>query len=671
MSTLLSFGNTLYTIATNPIDSLMGLIGSIIISITSLVLYFASTVFELILDATVIGFGATLTQYGILDGIQLVWSAFRDISNIIIIGMFVFVAISMILGNATYGTKKFVARVLVVAVLINFSLLFTQLVIDTSNLAANQFYKGVRAAVVNNQAVFQETTQGTIEQAADTLWNKQGGVAGAFMNKMGISSFFDTAGMVASVADSQTNWLKSVGLAMFFTFVVVVLIIATAAVFLYGAYLMTARALLLIFLLATSSIAFAAWLVPKYGEGKYGWSGWLETLIQNAVFAPMLMIMLWASLVILSKAPTGSLGAFIQHPDASSPQEAMATVVVYLFTLGMLYLSLKISSSFSKKITGFNIATAALNIGGRWAGGAVGMSSRLGVRAIERTGLPVKADKGRLWSPVGGPAGNIERALAFMTDKALKSAHKASFNPARLPQALSEKFDNLDKRYGFSAQGKGGNAAADKRAETAREEALKEMTGAMTKASKASDTERAKILKDTLKETVDASKQNATEQTKALERLSTAHEEMLRQVDNLNKEEQYLPAGSIEQQNVAVQRKEMQRKVEESAERIEKAALVAEKAKKDAEDTPENKTRWEREALENMSGAIAKLEAVKEHEYLEKKYPGEEGVLMRQKVLSFTRRQRKVKDISQALSEFQKKEDSGQSKTKPDADKPH
>ena len=71
-----------------------------------------------------------------------------------------------------------------------------------------------------------------------------------------------------------------------------------------------------------------------------------------------------------------------------------------------------------------------------------------------------------------------------------------------------------------------------------------------------------------------------------------------------------------------------------------------------------------------MSDEIEKLEAIKEHEYLERKYPGEEGVLMRQKVLGFTRRQRKVKDISQALSEFQKKEDGGKSKTKPDADKP-
>src|SRR3989344_1971690 len=173
---------TLQVISQGPIDMVVGLLGSLIISFAGMVSQLASTVFEVILDATVIGLGATLQQFGILDGIQLVWSAFRDISNIIIIGMFVFVAISMILGNATYGTKKFVARILVVAVLINFSLLFTQLVIDTSNLAANQFYKGVRAAAVN-QALFQEVSQGAVGQATDAIWNQQGGVAGAFINR--------------------------------------------------------------------------------------------------------------------------------------------------------------------------------------------------------------------------------------------------------------------------------------------------------------------------------------------------------------------------------------------------------------------------------------------------------------------------------------------------------
>ena len=653
----------------------VGLLGSLIISFAGMVSQLASTVFEVILDATVIGLGATLQQFGILDGIQLVWSAFRDISNIIIIGMFVFVAISMILGNATYGTKKFVARILVVAVLINFSLLFTQLVIDTSNLAANQFYKGVRAAAVN-QALFQEVSQGAVGQATDAIWNQQGGVAGAFINRMGVRSFGDTAEFVAKM--SNNGW-TGVAMALFFSFTAASLLIATAAVFLYGAYLMSARALLMIFLLATSSIAFAAWLVPKYGEGQYGWNGWLTALIQNAVFAPMLMILLWASLVILSKAPTGSMGKLLSNPTSITPSLATSTIIVYLFTLGMLYLSLKISSSFSKKITGFNIAGAALRIGGQLAGGYVGMSSRVALKYSGLTSEEARqranrlADGKRMDSVTGQalPISNsIARALAIFGGHALKAAPNASFNPARLPAALSEKFNDLDKRYGLSSQGKGGVAAADKRAEAAREEAMKGMTTAMTKAGKANDTERAKIFKDISKELGDASKQEATNQTRALERISAAHEEILRQVDNLNKEEQYLPTGSIEQQNVAAQRKEMQRKVAESSERIEKATLVAAQANKDAEDTPENKTRWERKAVEKMSDEIEKLEAIKEHEYLERKYPGEEGVLMRQKVLGFTRRQRKVKDISQALSEFQKKEDGGKSKTKPDADKP-
>src|SRR3989344_8901685 len=101
----------------------------------------AGGLFELMLDYGIIKFGAMLKniESGINDG----WTALRDIANIIIIGLFVFIAVNIILGVKDFGDKKRVAHVLIVAVLINFSLLFTKVIIDASNFTAYQFYNSM------------------------------------------------------------------------------------------------------------------------------------------------------------------------------------------------------------------------------------------------------------------------------------------------------------------------------------------------------------------------------------------------------------------------------------------------------------------------------------------------------------------------------------------------
>ncbi len=467
----------------------MGIIGGFFISISTMALQTASVIFEILLTTTVIQFGATLTDYGILDGIRLVWSAFRDIANILIIGMFVFVAISMILGNEHYGTKKFVAKILTVAVLINFSLLFTQLVVDASHIATNQFYRGVRAAAMSSSPAFSEVSQSGVSQAIDDMWNRQGGVAGAFMNKLGVSSFMDSANVVAKVSDSESNWVSAVGLSIFFSLLVMVVVIATAAVFLYGAYLLTARALLLIVLLATSSLAFAAMIIPKYGEGEYGWDGWLKALIQNAVLAPFLMMMLWASLVILSKAPTGSMGEFLSNPTQPG---VGATIVVYLFTIGMLYLSFKISSSFSQKITGFKLAGVAAN----WPFGAAGRLI-LGAPAksmltgrLSKVGYTLQTAGQQKVSSLYTPRGLAQALTKYGAQagtQALRTAQTSSFSPGRLPQALDEKYKNLEKQFGKD-MGKGGAVEAakltDARKKAAEEQNVAEIEAQTANASK-------------------------------------------------------------------------------------------------------------------------------------------------------------------------------------------
>ena len=114
-------------------------IDGILVGISSWLLTIAGILFNWLVTNTVVQFGAVYTET-VKGAVEGAWTAFRDIANILIIGMFTFIAISIILGLKEFGQKKLIARVLIIAVLINFSLLFSKMIVDASNFVALQIY---------------------------------------------------------------------------------------------------------------------------------------------------------------------------------------------------------------------------------------------------------------------------------------------------------------------------------------------------------------------------------------------------------------------------------------------------------------------------------------------------------------------------------------------------
>src|SRR3989344_1086488 len=108
-----SCGLDFYRCFWNP---LIAALGSVPTSIGAWVLTVSGMLFNFLVDHTIIEFKVSIIDR-VGDGIDVTWTAFRDIANIVIIGMFTFIAISLILGIKEYGERKMIARVLIVAVL--------------------------------------------------------------------------------------------------------------------------------------------------------------------------------------------------------------------------------------------------------------------------------------------------------------------------------------------------------------------------------------------------------------------------------------------------------------------------------------------------------------------------------------------------------------------------
>src|SRR3990167_10316365 len=218
-------------------DAAVTLLAGTLIEISRWFLIIAGTLFNWLVENTIIQFGAWYLT--IKGAVETAWTAFRDIANIFIIGIFTYVAISIILGLKDFGQKKMIASVLIVAVLINFSLLFTKMVIDVSNYTAAQIYT---AAALGGTA----STQGG--QAGAATPGTSYGIATQFMNLLGVGTFGDAFKVVDNTAQAKdSGWA-----ALLHGILVMAVILGAAMVLFYGCFLLISRMIMLIFLMVTA-----------------------------------------------------------------------------------------------------------------------------------------------------------------------------------------------------------------------------------------------------------------------------------------------------------------------------------------------------------------------------------------------------------------------------------
>lgn len=316
--------------------ALMSWFGSWFLTMGAALLQLSGWIFDTFIQYIVISFGKTLGYLGLLDqngqqgAITIGWTVFRDFSNILIIGFFVFIAISIILGLSEFGQKRLIANVLVVAVLMNFSLLFTKLIIDGSNFVAYQIY--------SQMASSNGTTSG------------QFNVSESFMRPMKITSVWYTYDLVREVATKSDSGFQ----AFAYGLIGGIMLTAVALVLFYGSFLIAWRGIIFILLMLTAPLAFATYLIPTLSKGEYGWNSWWKMLINNAAFGPLLMILLALSLAIINAAgsrATTPIGDIISDPS-SAPTGAWITILVYIIGTGLLFASLKLASSFAGSIGG-------------------------------------------------------------------------------------------------------------------------------------------------------------------------------------------------------------------------------------------------------------------------------------------------------------------------------
>lgn len=297
-------------------------------------------------------FTLNLSTYTEQLNINATWSTIRDLMNIVFIFALLWISINTILGLGN-DAKKLLASIIISALLINFSLFFTKVVIDASNVVALQFYTGITGGKF-------------ITDSGDFAG---GGLSDQFMARLKLQSIYDGG---QGRGDSKDIGLDFSGVT---TIAVMgaIFILITSFVFFIAALMLAARSAVLIILMVTSPIGFIGGFIPKLG--KYT-EMWRTELINQSLFAPLFFMMIWIVLNITKDitvltgtgdSATVSFASAIASGGASS----ISIIFNYVILIAFIIAALNVAKDLSGKAGGAFSKFGATAMGSI-AGGAGG-----------------------------------------------------------------------------------------------------------------------------------------------------------------------------------------------------------------------------------------------------------------------------------------------------------
>src|SRR3989344_3279746 len=384
----------------------LGVVAVAILKLASYLTYLSGTVLNYIVQYTVVDMKLHIEE---ANAVNNAWGVIRDVANMGFIFVLLYAAIQTILGIGS-DTKKLIVNIIVVAILINFSLFFTKLVIDASNVLAITFYDAIAPGALSSDASI--------------------GLSTSLMQPLGVQSIWKIA---KSFEGEQLLTIGIMG--------TIVSLIA-AFIFFAVAIMFVIRFVVLIFVLILSPIAFMAFVLPQLKKHA---DQWKDALIGQAFFAPIYFLLTWIVIVVARGMPTntdtwanaltgvaGPNGELLPPPTTS-----IGIVVNFIIIIVLLITSLIIAKEWSGK-----------------AGSGVGKLTSWAMGAAGGATLGVAGRAGRYTLGAG--------AEAFKESKAYKRLEAASPNSrlARLTLAAADKtrtssFDIRGSRVGGMLSGAG------------------------------------------------------------------------------------------------------------------------------------------------------------------------------------------------------------------------
>ena len=380
--------------------------------------YISNTVMEVLLDIinfiiNIIGWIVISTAASLLNYVfqfqsftkvavvQIGWTMSRDLANMGFILIMLAMAFGTILRIDTYGWKKLLPKLVMVALLINFSLIIAGIFIDMGNSLGLFFVSG-----------------GTSGEGAN--------VGDFIMTAMQSGQWAQLRNDIGSVGSGITTLLMASVVQLVFYLIMAFLLMALA-------FIMIFRMINLWILLILAPLAWISYALPKFGSY---WSAWWKKFLSWAFFPAVMGFFIFLGLLTGASFQGTEFGG----PDVGSfwsiifPETLFASVMQFIVVVGILFMGLAQAKKLGDE--GTKMMMSGIGKAQSWGAGKLKGAGVGGFRAAK--GLPMRAaDKitdgaatrglttGREWlekravigRALGGPGAAFQRQQKMLTEE--------------------------------------------------------------------------------------------------------------------------------------------------------------------------------------------------------------------------------------------------------------
>lgn len=303
-------------------------LGNVLLNIAAFFTWMGGQALNYAMEKLVFGMGTLINGQSFGGAIDTGWKIIRDICNLFFIFGFIYTGIRTIIDPEAAETKRFLSKIIIGALLINFSLFIVKIVIDFSNFTAIQIYNAM--------------TQGSTSLSAKIA---------------------DTLGIVTIFSMPGANTLKELTDAgsLWFYIGAATLLLTAAFVFAAGAALLIIRFVVLVLIMVFSPILFAATIFPQTEH--YASDLWRK-LFSHSFFAPAYMLFTLIAITLLSAIPIGGAKNLMKGLTNNIENQAGVTTtfdsysVILFFFLAIAFLVAALISAQKLGIQGGDMAVS-------------------------------------------------------------------------------------------------------------------------------------------------------------------------------------------------------------------------------------------------------------------------------------------------------------------------
>ncbi len=327
-----------------------------------------------------------------MPAVQYAWGIMRDIANSFFILILLWIAFTIIFSIEHLGGRKFLVRIIIVALLINFSLAMVSAVFGFANAIAIPFRQAlprdlsgfiterVKLQLASNVSTGVPTMPAStsVDCGLAALINPSATGPGAQQGCINASS------AVAYAAEAADAFLKgflstAILLKMSWTLAVTIFLFLLVIVAFIAAWAtLLARIIAMVFLAILAPFAFLAFAIPNPTIMGW-WNKWLNALLRWAFFAPAFYALFYVSLLILDAMTRGPITTMGTNSTLAGNLLLMLPLFVFV---GFLWASITIGRKMGIAIgdTAVALAKTGAAVGLGYATGGASLAAAAAAR---------------------------------------------------------------------------------------------------------------------------------------------------------------------------------------------------------------------------------------------------------------------------------------------------